>query len=67
LFLCIDQVPVMEVNGKGPLALLAAHYVFKINYPVGLKQVYTFLEYTFMNRKPIKQGVVFNCFSTVNS
>lgn len=63
MFLAIDKVPVMEVDvTEGPLALLAAHYVFNIRYPVGLESVYTFLEFLFMNRTPTKQGIVFNRF-----
>jgi len=63
IFLAVDKVPIMElVSSEVPLALLASHYVFNICYPVGLESVYTFLEYIYMDRKPVKQGVVFNRF-----
>ena len=53
----------MEVDAdEGVLALLAAHYVFNVCYPVGVESVYTFLEYVFLNKRPVKQGVVFNRF-----
>lgn len=53
----------MEVAvNEGPLALLAAHFVFNIQYPVGLESLFTFLEFIYLNRKPFKQGVVFNRF-----
>ena len=73
IFLAIDKIPVMEVAvNEGPLALLTTHFVFNIQYPVGLKPVFTFLEFIYLNKKPSKQGVVFllfmlnvYCFETV--
>lgn len=63
VFLTVDKVPIMEVtSSEAPLTLLAAHYVFNICYPVGIESVYTFLEFIYMNRKPVRQGVVFNRF-----
>ena len=55
IFLAVDKVPIMELHSsEAPLALLAAHYVFNICYPVGLESVYAFLEYIFMDKKPVK-------------
>ena len=50
------------VSSEAPLALLASHYIFNICCPVGLESVYTVLEYIYMDRKPVKQGVLFSCF-----
>ena len=63
IFLAVDKVPIMElVSSEAPLALLASQYIFNICYPVGLESVNTFLEYIYMDRKPVQQGVVFNRF-----
>ena len=63
IFIVVDKVPIMElVSSEAPLALLASHYIFNICCPVGLESVYTVLEYIYMDRKPVKQGVLFSCF-----
>lgn len=56
-FLCIERTvlckaPCCEI----PLILMAAFYVFNMEYTQGLINVYTFLEYTLLNHSLPKDG-----------
>ena len=49
VFLVTDNDIVTEIElSNVPLCLLAAYFVFNIQYPKGCKNVYTFLEVFFM-------------------
>ena len=69
LFLSVDKIPLFEVSPQETaMALLASHYVFNIAYPMGLEQVFSFLEFVFLGKLPKKQGNTFSrVFSELNS